>query len=134
MTTHHIGHHLATVESDLMFYEIQGDLSGDEIRQGVDLLGPVVAEHGHCYLIANLTHMGKLDVDARRQAAHHPHLKRVRGYAGVSTSIVTRTLVTLALRAVTIFQKSDMRISFFATEAEARQWIDRLRSEATAAT
>lgn len=126
----HIGRHIARPEKDLILYTVLGDLSDDELRHGVELLGPIIAEHGYCYIIADLAEMGSLDVAARRETSRHPNLKHLRAYAGISPSMVTRTLVTLALRALAVFQGNGLRIDFFSTEGEARAWIDKLRQEA----
>lgn len=129
----HIGRHLAKAENDVMFYKVCGALSQDEIRQGVELLGPIIERYGYCYIIADLADMGSLDVAARRETANHPNLEHLRAYAGISPSMVTRALVTLALRALAVFRRNGLRIDFFGAEAQARAWIDKLRSTPQAA-
>jgi hypothetical protein len=43
--------------------------------------------------------------------------------------MVQRTVATMALRAMTVFQGAGPRIAFFDTESAARIWIEEQRSE-----
>lgn len=60
---------------------------------------------------------------ARAEAGHLP----LRGTAVFGASFHHRVIALLANKAATLLKKDHQPIAFFATEAEARAWIDERR-------
>ena len=118
-----IGPHVIRAEEDVIFYAIHGPISLDDMRALVELGEAISARSGQYWLVADVRHMTTVHPDARRFAARNPRLSLFRGAAITGGSVVSRALILLIARAMSLLGSSHVQISFVATEAEARSWV-----------
>lgn len=120
-----VGNHLFRWEPpDIGYVRYEGDLDGPTSlelseRSRVFTLGqPCV------FLLVDLSRLGKISAEARRQSAQGGKDLKLRGVAVVSASAAMRVIVGLVSRAIDLMNgNTDNPTRLFETEQDARAWI-----------
>lgn len=116
------------IDGDLVMTVGRGQCTAEVIRALSELLDPVFARHEHVFLITDVSQTRGFDADARRLIVKWNNRRRPAASALYGSSFVVRTMLMLINRAVSLlFQAPNTAI--FATEAEARSWIDAQRRQ-----
>lgn len=111
---------------------IVGDVTNDEALGIINIIRLVRRECGYSLLLADVSQMGTLHPETRKFAA--AEMKRDGDYLSaiclVGASLITRSLVTLILRAVTLVGGNSNRLLTFPGSWQAGiEWTDRQRAE-----
>ncbi len=126
-------HEFSFEPPDLARGVFRGDISADEMRRMVAYMRACTAEHAPVMFMADVTALGAIPPETR---------KEVRGTVGIpygalavhGATFRTKILCTLVLGAMKLLSGVQTPIGFFATEAEARRWLDEQRAAYTPAT
>lgn len=111
------------VEGDTVFVAIQGDVRADHLEALIEICEKIEAEHGYFLTLADVRQVGRVPSEIRRRSAEWGRHHRPGGYACYGSSAMTRTIITLLIRAISLVSKQDTPVMFFASEAEARKWL-----------
>jgi NAD(P)-dependent dehydrogenase (short-subunit alcohol dehydrogenase family) len=115
--------HHVRVEGDVLAITLVGDLTLLDVQQIAAALDRVIASHGRYAALVNMQGLGTFNADARRYITAWPGNRACYGNAFYGGGITARTLMTLVVRAVQLFTKTNNPVGFFKTEAEARAWL-----------
>ena len=105
-----------------------------EIQRMLGIFEMVLSHRGRLFLlfVAGKS-SGTPNPETRRYLAEWGRRNNVNGTALVGGSTLTRTVVTLTVRAVSLLRRNPLPLIFVETEAEARTWFDELRTKAASA-
>ncbi|MBL8971736.1 MAG: STAS/SEC14 domain-containing protein [Myxococcales bacterium] len=130
-----IGGHRVWREGDLVGMHFHGPLTRADFTAMRTLFAAVMAEHGYCYMISDMTHCTAFEPEARKFLGEWSREGRdkVAGTAVYGVNFAMRALVTLVLNATKLISKGRPDdLAFVKDEAEARRWIARRRVEVAA--
>lgn len=128
------GKHQCRVEPpDVYFSRLNGDVSADDMRTQLEMLGQLAERTGKgVFWLCDVHNMGTLSQAARRLAAEasKTHLRTALcGSAIFGASFTTRVMVTLLARAIRVLNPSKTRpIAFVETESQARAFLTEQRN------
>lgn len=124
-----IGQHELRLQGDLVSLYIHGPLTVADIQGLREVLVVVMAEVGHCFLIADMTDATAVDHEARKYMAEwsRQNTDWVAGTAVFGVSFAMRALLSLTLKAIKILGTQQVEFVFVKDEAEATRWIDAKR-------
>ena len=119
-----LGKHRYYREADLVFFELQGDVSLTEI-QHVFLLHELVAkEYGYSLMVFDAHAGGRLGPEARRFVGQRTRQQMDRGASVVlGANFILSALVTLLHNAARLVGRDDSLTHFCATLEEAKPWL-----------
>jgi hypothetical protein len=123
------GKHELYIEEDLLIGKTHGDLSLSELQLFTKAADEVIGRHGHFGYLADNTEFGKFDPEARRFVAKWSVGKPIIGIAVFNADLVSRTLVSLVLKATNVIRRQSLPFDFFRTESDARAWLAQLRTQ-----
>lgn len=123
-----IGKHRVVIEGDVVYVQWRGELELDEVQSVFGLYGSVFAEHGRAFALVDLRQSGVPPEPVRRwigewQRSHG----ELSGAAAFGAGWVMRSLFLLVGRAMALIGRRQLPSAAFATEAEAREWINAMR-------
>lgn len=116
------------IEGDVVLSICLEDTDAEGIRQFFEIVEPVFAKYGRALLLTDATRNVSVSAEARRMLAEWSKTHRVVT-AIFGPGITTRAMLTLITRAMNLLGKNTEKAAFFATEAEARAWLDEQRRE-----
>lgn len=124
-----IGLHSYRFSRDIVIARFVGPISTAEIDQVVDGYFEVHKQYGHVLVLAFSSATVTFEPQARERAAARFREQPFQlAIADVGGGPVLRVMSTLAINAVRLLVNSMPLLGFFATEAEARAWLDAQRS------
>lgn len=123
------GCYTARWEGALLIVRQIGDATVDDVVWVGDLMLAQAKLVGPIDVLADLSQLGHVPPDARKQFSQHEVNHHIRSIAIFGVSVAMRAVATLALRASFLFSKKPGDMAFFSTENEARAWIHRQRSK-----
>lgn len=113
---------------DLGYLSYFGDLDGQAAAELTEKTTQITRNQPYVFLLVNLSHIGSVSREARRNSATGSNGIAFRGTAIVGASTPIRILATLVARASDLLSHNVQNPTrFFETEAEARAWIDKRR-------
>lgn len=125
-----IGAHRYSIEADLLHIENHGPFHGEEAGPFVSIYQQVYARHGYLLVLLDMRDAGPASSEARRAVVDWAKKRAATvAIAAVSGSVIARTTLMLILRAVQTLSAQVPLLSFFSTEAEAREWLSQRRPE-----
>ncbi len=127
-----IGGHRVWQEQDLIGMHFHGPLTRADVTAMRALIVRVLAEHGSCYLLSDMTHCTSFEPEARKFMAEWSRdgKDKVAGSAVYGVNFAMRTLVTLAINAIKFIGKHKKGdLAFVKDAAEGRRWIAARRLE-----
>lgn len=121
-----IGQHEVRRTGDLVALRIRGPLTIGDLRRLREVLVAVMAERGHCFLVADMREATAIDHDTRKYMADWSRESTdwVAGAAIHGVSFAMRALLTLTLKAIKILGTQQVELVFVKDEPDALRWID----------
>lgn len=129
MTTIAVGKHTIRIEEDLLFFELVGELSLEEINRYILVAEELQRQRGPFYIIDDASRLGGADAAVRKRVATWLMQSSCRGVALHGTSITSRTLAMLVVGVMRMLGTKLVPITFFKTEEDARAWVETLRNK-----
>jgi hypothetical protein len=122
-----VGAHTVSVEDGTIHHRYVGDVSKDEMVEMVRLAEQLLEREGAVFTLNDIRAIGHISPEARRYATDWMRNHRFDGAAIYGANLVTRTVVTLLLRAINLLRPMPFESIFCGTEQEARAWISERR-------
>ncbi len=124
-----VGGHRVEIEGDLLITRIVGDYTLEDIRSYYELAREM-SQKGDVYSIGDMTRAGTITPEARRYSVENGNGLRMIYSASFGLNPAMRVLMTMLLRAAQLLGRSrpGTQVEFFATEAEARAAVARIRA------
>ncbi len=117
------------VDGDTVFSVTAGTTSLETAKVVLGICADVLAKHNRLFMLTDVSKGFSVSSEVRRFQSEWAKAHVITGSALYGAGAVTRAMVTLIHGAMTLVGKNNFRIGFFATEAEARAWIDEIRSK-----
>lgn len=120
-----VGKHRVTIEpeSNLILYRYSGDSTLTEAQRIAAVSAPAFSDGSPVYALCDVRAMGGVPADARRFFIDWLMTCRFAAIVCFGGTVTARTIGSLVTGALRLLRNVDMRMKFFATEHEARQWI-----------
>lgn len=115
------------IEGDLVYSVANGVTPLEYAKRYLDIAAEVGAKHGHILLLTDVTRGFGLSPEVRQYTAEWAKSHRIKASALFGANSTTRAMLTLVTRAMKLISRSEDNTRFFATEAEARAWLDPYR-------
>lgn len=124
------GTHLLRVEDDLVVTVWRGEVTFEDVKHVFELYGRVHEQCGRVFIMSDMRKSGIPSEKTRRWIVDwiREH-RKIAGAAAYGANVVVRAVFIMLLRAVTLLVKIDIPVGVFATESEARIFIDQLRRQ-----
>ena len=134
VTARPLGRHLVRISSDLVAIELHGPLSPEEMATFFDWSEAVLRTHGYALVLADCADAQSGGTQARKLAAERLRAcgEHIAG-AVYGMSPVMRSMLQIFSGAVRMVTRRPLNIEAFATETDARAWLDRWRPHMKAA-
>lgn len=110
-----------------------GNVTAEDMQGIFSIVEKMIERHGRYGTLVNAANMGRIAPGARQVIGQRPLTSRTFGTSVFGASFVTRTVMTLVLRALQLVGRGAIAGEFFKTEAEARDWITARSKQAAAA-
>ena len=125
-----VGKHRMRIQGDVVFAQIQGEITGDEVVTLLEHMQKVEREYGYVFEIVDASVSGSMSAEARRQNAqwHLQHVLQIE-LVVFGAGLLMRTMMTLLINAVRLLGRRQIAPNFAANEAEAWAWVERRRAE-----
>ena len=125
-----MGRHLMRGEGDILFVRFRGPVDVQEMQLLFAFMVRMQAQTPVIFHLYDGTQAGLTSPEARRWAAENmTSTHRAAGIACYGVNAVVRAIAQLHTRAIALLHRQvAVPMVFFATEAEARAWIDRQRA------
>lgn len=102
-----------------------------EILRMLRIFESVIAHRGRLFVLLISSRVRAAPTpEVRRCIAEWSRHHRINGTALVGGNAVTRAVVTLTARAISLLRQDAQPLIFVETEAEARRWFDEVRKKA----
>lgn len=125
-----VGPHEVMIEgADLVFVCCVGEMSAAHAQQIMHLAETHLARLAGAYMIVDLRQGGGLPRDARRLVADWLREHHLAAVVNFGASAVSRAFSNLAIRALRALYGGTVENVFTDSEAEARAWIARHRTQ-----
>nr|AYM52968.1 hypothetical protein [Jahnella sp. MSr9139] len=113
---------------DLSIFRARGDISAADVGLIRAEVRRLCQEREALFSLVDLTGLGAILPEARSRAAR-PWPLQIQGIAVIGAGFLHRVVITAVDRALARLFRGDGRFTphFFATEAEARAWLDQRR-------
>jgi hypothetical protein len=119
----HIGKHIARVDGNILYLQMIGDISLEEIQKYIGLADQLTAEHGSFYIVDDMARFGSAAPEVRKKVASWIAQGACLGAAIYGASLSSRTMTTLILGAMKMMGRHVFPVTFVKTEQEARDWV-----------
>ena len=128
-----IGPNLNYIEADLVYTVLGGFTDAKVATEYIALVTAVQREYGQVFTIIDNQKNQSMDPGARRLLFEFARKNLVSASATIGGGPVYRTMLTLLIRALNLVKSKICPTGFFATEAEARAWMDGQRRRGASA-
>jgi len=123
-----IGTHTYSVEQDTLYIVNHGPFDAEEACSFLAIYQQVYDRHDYLLIMLDLRDSGPASPEARRALVDWAKTRaNTVALAAISGSTVARTTLTLIFSAMRVLSRQVPQLGFFATEAEARDWLVRQR-------
>jgi hypothetical protein len=130
---HLIGSHMIRDEGNIAVVIFNGSVTAEDMQRIFSVVETIIERHGRYGTLVNACSMGRVTPGARQVIGQWPRSSLSFGISVFGASLVTRTVMTLVIRALHLVGRGPVAGEFFKTEAEARAWITARSKQATAA-
>lgn len=118
---------------DMTVWRFDGDISEEGMRALTHREKQFIAGIPYLLKLVDLSKAGNISSGARKAGAEKVHDIPVLAVAIIGANFAIRVLANLVVRAGSIMRKIDtVPTMFFETEAEARAWLDKRRTQVQA--
>lgn len=124
------GPHTLRREADILVLRMNGPFTLEDATQFYAFVEQVHAEHGRCFLLADVAALDNIEMEARRYVARRAegHIEAVAAYGA---NPVIRTVAELLFSAIRLMRKrTSAQLAFVKDEAEGRRWLAERRAHA----
>lgn len=122
--------HSIRVIGDTVVTKIQGTLELEILEEMFAQVEQHILPRYPCYFaVADASQLTGVSPAARKRGTEWPPMRRGAGNVVYGAGIVARTLLTMTVRATSLFRQHPVPLVFVATEQEAWAWIARRRQE-----
>lgn len=129
-----IGRHLLRQEGDIVFVVWNGDVGLEDVRELVEVVGRIHAAQPILFMLSDSRNTGSFDPEARRWVAQQTKERSLIALSVIfGASFPVRIVASMIHRAMRLLAPGSPETVFFATEAEARAFIDEERRRRYAA-
>jgi hypothetical protein len=118
-----LGAHRARQVGDVVEVAFHGALHRADAEVLHDRLAQVCRERGSAFLLGDMAGMSTIEAGARRFMAEWNRTHVISGVALYGANFATRTIATLAIKAIEMMSSNRTEVAFVRDEAEARRWI-----------
>lgn len=130
-----IAAHRLSLQGDLLHVEVMGNLDREVIEEILAVYQRCIDHFGYLLVLMSVQHSTGMDQQARRRAVEwgqdHPTVQSAAVYGA---PLAVRAMMSLLHRATQLLSKQDAaHMTFVATEAEGRQWLEAQRARLAAA-
>lgn len=122
-----IGAHSLDVNGDLVVVHFDGEVNESEIIEILRHTDSVQGAYGYHLGLSDIRRLGTISPEVRRYIMQWGKKELRMANACVGASLMSRTLVTLSVRAISLVRNTDAELAFFKRESEARGWLDSQR-------
>jgi hypothetical protein len=124
-----VGDHSISFEPpDVLKTSLRGDVTPEDVRAIAAFIRRASPGPRPTFILADVADLREVAREARREAVKEPAYARYRGIAVYNASFQVRVLMKFVLLAFNLIAGvTDNPMEFFATETEARRWIDERR-------
>lgn len=112
------------IDEDLVYTVALGPSTLEGVTEYLALIEPVFAKYGTAFLLTDATITLEVSGPARRLIAEWGKTHHVAASAIFGPGPMARATLTLITAAMKILSNTDQNMRFFATESEARAWLD----------
>jgi len=114
---------------DVTVWKLVGDVSEGEMRELTSMEKSFVDGRPHLLKLVDLSRIGSVSAGARKAGAEKVHDVPVLAVAIFGAHFAIRVLADLVVRAGSFIRRIDtVPTRYFATEAEARAWLEERRA------
>jgi hypothetical protein len=137
VSEHTIGPHRYVIDEDLIHNMADPGSTMELVHMQAytAMCDPVIARYGRIFMLTDGRAMFKVSAKARRHLAEWPRGAQIAASAIYGSNLATRTVVQLIGAAMNMLGsnrgKPAINYAFFATEAEARDWLVKERAKLT---
>lgn len=124
-----IGKNRLIVQGDLVYIVESREWDRAEVEAVCSLFDSLRAQSGRVYLLVAGAESARVSVAGRRSFAAWSRDHQLDGVVIYGAGPVLRAVTALVFRAAAVVRGSHFRVTFTATEAEARQHLDELRAK-----
>ena len=117
------------IEGDVVFSITESATSLETAKSVLAVCAQVLAKHKRLFMLTDVSNGFNVSAEVRRYQAEWGSKHQITGSALFGAGAVTRGMVTLIHRAMALVGKTTFPLGFFATEAEARAWINDVRQK-----
>jgi len=125
----HIGKHVFAVYDDIVLGTLDGTFCVEDARQYVELLSEIVRKHHEYYACGDLRRMGQFPPETRRVMVEGHKTLHCAGVAIIGAPFLLRTMIVMAVRALSAIGKNDAPLRFVANQEEAMAWLSAQRAQ-----
>ncbi len=118
-----IGKHVFSVHDDIVLGALNGDFSAEEAHLYVALLAEIARKHPEYYACGDLRRMGQFPPETRRVMVDGHKTLRCGGVAIIGAPFLLRTMIVMAVSALSAIGKNDAPLRFVSTQEEAMTWL-----------
>ena len=122
-----VGPNDVTIDGDIIFGRVHGVPTMEDTRKFLEIVAEVEAKYGQILFLTDVTEGFGLSSESRRYTAEWSKQHRIVASAFFGASTPARAMLTLVMRAMSLLGNSQPNTRFFATEAEARDFLDQFR-------
>lgn len=125
--------HAYREEGPLLFVHTNGTLSLEDIQAMFELHTKIKKKYGYLLVLYDAKNGGSMSPEARKYAAEHTRPEVMHTASAIfNISYPARVIATLVHRATKVLSKLPIGpMEFFATEAEARAFLDKFRPKSS---
>lgn len=123
-----MGPNTVYVDDDLVHSVNRGAVTLEMARQYLEVVAATLDRHGRAFLLTDASAGFPVSTEARKHIAEWPRMNEIGASAVFGNGIATRAMLTLITRAIALFGRRSQDVRFFATEAEARAFLDEKRA------
>ncbi|MBK9262622.1 MAG: STAS/SEC14 domain-containing protein [Polyangiaceae bacterium] len=124
-----LGRHAIRIDGDTLTVAVRGVLTGEDMRQLLDLFARIKREHGSLFVLYDGRQCTSVDADARKAATQgrfHEREADLRVAFGVP--YVIRTILNMILRAQKVLFNRDVKVHLFEHGNEAHAFLEKERA------
>ncbi len=102
---------------------LDGMIQEADIASLIKIGNQIAEKRRHYWILVDATGMTGFAMDARRKAAMNPSGQNFQGAAVFGASLLSKTLITLVMRALLLLGQTHIRVQFVDTAEDGRKWI-----------
>ena len=117
------------IDEDLVYTINEGPIDLAMTKGYLEQVDPIIAQYGRVFMLTNAKDNFAMTSEARRYVAEWAKTHTFTASAFFGAGPLSRAMYMLLVRAMQLLGKSRDNLAFFATESEARAWIDEQRTK-----